>query len=254
MVQMGPACGSGSERQVSGSQYAYSGLQPGTRYYWRVRTKNACGVYGSYSACRSFTTATNLLSKAIGPTMLLFDNKEVTIRWTPPVDCTAVTFHVYRAEKGLDRIRLSGDIVRTGVEGEGTYEFKDHGVDVSRTYCYWVEAISSLGESEMKEIGEVTISGVIPARMVLHQNRPNPFNPSTVIEFELPSCEHVRLCIYDASGKAIRALLDSDMSSGSHHVTWDGLNDNGEPVASGTYVCHLSTMEEARTTKITLMR
>ena len=61
-VQIGTTCGSGSEYDVTSSQYPYSGLQGGTTYYWRVRTKNACGNYGSYSGCFSFTTDAGPLS------------------------------------------------------------------------------------------------------------------------------------------------------------------------------------------------
>ncbi|MBM3287900.1 MAG: hypothetical protein FJY88_11200, partial [Candidatus Eisenbacteria bacterium] len=71
-VQLGTSCGSGAEVEVGSSQYAYSALTAGTTYHWRVKTKDACGQYGSYSSCFSFTTlpaplgAPTLLSPADG--------------------------------------------------------------------------------------------------------------------------------------------------------------------------------------------
>ena len=56
-VQIGTSCGSGTEYDVTSSQFPYSGLQAGTTYYWRVKTKDSCNAYGSYSNCFSFTTA-----------------------------------------------------------------------------------------------------------------------------------------------------------------------------------------------------
>ena len=55
-VRIGTSCGTGPEYDVVASEYAYSGLSLGTPYYWSVKTKNACGGYGSYSDCFSFTT------------------------------------------------------------------------------------------------------------------------------------------------------------------------------------------------------
>lgn len=55
--QIGTTCGSGLEADVTASECSYSGLLPGTTYYWRVKTKDACGTPGDYSECFSFTTA-----------------------------------------------------------------------------------------------------------------------------------------------------------------------------------------------------
>ncbi len=55
-VQLGTSCGVGDEDVVSTSQFAYDGLQPSETYYWRVAARNACGTYGNYSGCFSFST------------------------------------------------------------------------------------------------------------------------------------------------------------------------------------------------------
>ena len=61
-VQIGTSCGSGGTYQVTSSSYDYSGLSAGTTYYWRVRTRNACNNWGSWSGCWSFTTAPGVLA------------------------------------------------------------------------------------------------------------------------------------------------------------------------------------------------
>lgn len=69
----------------------------------------------------------------------------------------------------------------------------------------------------------------------LLQNYPNPFNPSTAIRYDLSSPAHVTLDIYDASGRKIKTLVNRNQSVGRQQVTWYGLSEEGESVASGIY-------------------
>ncbi len=61
----------------------------------------------------------------------------------------------------------------------------------------------------------------------LEQNRPNPFNPSTVFSFDLKYADDVRLTVYDAEGCLVRTLVDGNVSAGRHEIGWDGRNDDG---------------------------
>lgn len=80
----------------------------------------------------------------------------------------------------------------------------------------------------------------------LHLNYPNPFNPSTVIEFSIPRAGAVRLHIYDIRGKRIRTFEKSSQQAGRQHFEWDGRNDEGEIVASGVYIYSLTFEEHVR--------
>jgi hypothetical protein len=75
----------------------------------------------------------------------------------------------------------------------------------------------------------------LPKAYSLAQNFPNPFNPSTRIQFALPSKGHVSLKIYNVAGQLVRTLQDGVMDAGSHELTWDGSNNLGKSVASGVY-------------------
>jgi len=77
-------------------------------------------------------------------------------------------------------------------------------------------------------------------RIVLHQNQPNPFNPSTEIRFELFGAERVEAVIYASSGRRVATLLDGDLTAGRHSLTWDGTNDGGAPMPSGLYICRIA--------------
>jgi agmatine deiminase len=73
----------------------------------------------------------------------------------------------------------------------------------------------------------------------LHQNYPNPFNPHTTFRFELRSPDHVELVVLDLRGRLVRRLLDGERAAGVHEIPWDGKDDAGRPLPSGTYLYRL---------------
>jgi len=73
----------------------------------------------------------------------------------------------------------------------------------------------------------------------LTANYPNPFNPETVIEFDLKEEAWVTLAIYNIQGQKIKQLLDQKILSGNHQIVWQGDNTVGKNVGSGTYLCQL---------------
>jgi hypothetical protein len=94
----------------------------------------------------------------------------------------------------------------------------------------------------------------IPQVSVLYGNYPNPFNPRTRIAFALPTSEHVRLSIYDTTGRLVRTLADRSFGAGPHELPWDGTNDAGEPVGSGIYFYRLEAGARSHDDKMVLMK
>ncbi|MAT39164.1 MAG: hypothetical protein CL946_06135 [Ectothiorhodospiraceae bacterium] len=90
--------------------------------------------------------------------------------------------------------------------------------------------------------------------IVLEQNYPNPFNPSTTIRFHLIAGNRVSLKVYDSMGRMIRTLLGRSFPAGTHSVQWDGRNDAGDPVASGTYIYRLESGSTVQSNAMTLIR
>ncbi len=74
-----------------------------------------------------------------------------------------------------------------------------------------------------------------PANIKLDQNRPNPFQTKTNIDFEIPSVGHVTVRIYNEAGQAIRTLVDKEMTTGTYSIPWEGKDTNGLRVPSGAY-------------------
>jgi hypothetical protein len=73
------------------------------------------------------------------------------------------------------------------------------------------------------------------SKLHLRPNYPNPIGPSTRIDFSLAAAGHALVQVYDAEGRLVRVLLDEELTPGDHSVVWDGRNDAGRSVASGTY-------------------
>ncbi|MBN1996829.1 T9SS type A sorting domain-containing protein, partial [candidate division KSB1 bacterium] len=88
----------------------------------------------------------------------------------------------------------------------------------------------------------------------LYQNYPNPFNAATTIFFDLRYSAQVQLSITDVLGRNVKKLLDTEISSGRHKITWDATNENNEPVAAGVYWCRMQTEDYAEQKKLVLLK
>lgn len=92
----------------------------------------------------------------------------------------------------------------------------------------------------------------------LEQNVPNPFNPRTVLAFELPADgipgADVSLQIFDARGRLVRTWHPGILPPGRHERAWDGRDEAGRPVAAGTYFYRLARAGFVQTRPMTLVR
>jgi hypothetical protein len=102
-------------------------------------------------------------------------------------------------------------------------------------------------------LGVTTVE--LPAGFRLHQNSPNPFNPRTTITFEAPPVRgEVDLAVYDVSGRRVATLHSGGCPPGVHSVVWDGRDDLGNRVASGTYFVRMDAPDHTSTRKIILLK
>lgn len=79
---------------------------------------------------------------------------------------------------------------------------------------------------------------------------PNPFNPSTTIEYDLPEQSEVSLIIYNIAGREVQTLISGSQSAGSHQVSWDGTKGDGQQVAGGMYFARLQAGEHSSVVKM----
>jgi hypothetical protein len=96
--------------------------------------------------------------------------------------------------------------------------------------------------------------GITPRDFTLWQNFPNPFNPETVIQYELTKFAYVKLEIHNVAGQKIRTLVDRFRSPGLFTTIWDGRADNGERVPSGVYIYNLRVGSSQKGMKMLVLR
>jgi flagellar hook assembly protein FlgD len=94
----------------------------------------------------------------------------------------------------------------------------------------------------------------VPSDFRLGQSRPNPFNPSTTIDYDLPASVTVTLRIYDLLGREIRTLVNELQIAGFHQVVWDGRDQRGNRVGSGVYLYTMTAGAFVETRKMTLLK
>ena len=91
-------------------------------------------------------------------------------------------------------------------------------------------------------------------RTRMEQNKPNPFNPATAIDFEVWQSGHIEITVYDSAGRLVRRLLDQFEAAGEHTVWWDGRDDHGLQLSSGLYFYQLRAASERTTRKMVLLK
>lgn len=94
----------------------------------------------------------------------------------------------------------------------------------------------------------------IPSEYALHENFPNPFNPTTAIRYDLPEKARVRLTVYDMLGRQVKALVNDEISAGFHTITWDGTNQQGIQAGTGVYLYRLETKNFHDSGKMILLK
>jgi len=94
----------------------------------------------------------------------------------------------------------------------------------------------------------------VPLEFALHDNYPNPFNPTTTLRFDLPEVSDITLIIYNMLGQKVRTFDYQNTSAGYHSVTWDATNDLGQQVGAGVYLYQLQTKNFVKTRKMVLLK
>lgn len=85
-------------------------------------------------------------------------------------------------------------------------------------------------------------------------NHPNPFNPTTRIEYNLPRDGRLEIRVFDLRGQLVTTLVDEERPAGPGHVMWNGSDSRGAPVGSGVYFYEARTAGEVRVEKMTLLK
>ena len=94
----------------------------------------------------------------------------------------------------------------------------------------------------------------VPVEFALHENYPNPFNPTTTLRFDLPEVSNLTLTIYNMLGQKVRTFNMQSTPAGYHSLKWNATNGYGDPVGAGVYLYQLQTKDFVKTRKMVLLK
>ena len=94
----------------------------------------------------------------------------------------------------------------------------------------------------------------IPNSFALHDNYPNPFNPKTQIRFNLPQRNNVNITIYNMLGQKVKVFSMINTPAGTHSITWNAANQNGQPLSAGVYLYQMISKDFVQTRKMVLLK
>jgi hypothetical protein len=115
----------------------------------------------------------------------------------------------------------------------------------------WVDDISLCRVDTLSTAAETM---PVAQGITLYQNVPNPFNPTTRIDFELEKGGWVDLKVYDVAGRLVAKLFQGHLGEGAHKVTWNGKTSNGTTAAAGVYLYVLRTETGMASRRMVLLR
>ncbi|PKK84046.1 MAG: hypothetical protein CVT49_05310 [candidate division Zixibacteria bacterium HGW-Zixibacteria-1] len=110
------------------------------------------------------------------------------------------------------------------------------------------------GMSRIVDEFETPGNGILPNNFALYPNRPNPFNPRTVIAYDVPVATHVTIEVFNILGQSITTLVDEEKAPGRYEVIWNGHDAGGSRVASGIYLYNMRAGDFVESKKMMLMK
>jgi len=98
------------------------------------------------------------------------------------------------------------------------------------------------------------LPGQLPKEYALFKNYPNPFNPQTVLSYQLPHEDAVNISVYNLLGQKVKTLVDREHIAGSYKLVWDGRDNSGNKVPSGIYIYKMEAKGFSATKKMLLLK
>jgi len=174
---------------------------------------------------------------------------DIKIEWTLSEAGEEIDFVILRASEPS---MTFSEVSSTGLSRDGlSYSFIDKDCEPATTYLYRVDVLENGERRILFETGPITTPAM---ELILDQNIPNPFNPSTTISYYVPERCSVVLEVYSISGALIKRLYDGDRSKGLYTVVWHGSDEKGRQMGSGVYFYRLKTGKEVLSRKMILLR
>ena len=175
---------------------------------------------------------------------------KVRLNWNTATEINNYGFEIERAKTLTSSLLVWEKIGFVNGSGNSnspkSYTFIDDNVS-SEKYSYRLKQIDNDGQFEYSSPVQIDLSSL--STFSLHQNYPNPSNPSTTIQFSLPAALNVKIIIFNLLGQEIRTLVNETKEAGIHEIIFDAQNLN-----SGVYIYKIEAGSYIQTRKMTLIK
>lgn len=186
------------------------------------------------------------------------------LTWVTHSESGLAGYNVFRnnQDEQATAIQVNNKIIPAYNEAtSATYTFTDSETEINTTYYYWLESNDFDGSSAMFGPVKIKIGHdndspeiVIPNKTLLKSVYPNPFNPSTRVNFYLEKPEDVRISVYNVKGQLINIVSEDSFAQGFHNIVWNGKDLSGNDCASGIYFFRMETKNDSQMVKGILMK
>ena len=231
----------------------------GNQHAGAISADGSNGMFAAWTDGRSGTEkAYNHRVDATGniPTATLLYNynaetrgTDVRIDWTLSEIDEGVEFLIFRTDGPMKEfVEIPAvDLIEDGL----LFTFVDRNCEPGGTYYYQIVYVYGTESRILFETGPITTPATA---LALHQNRPNPFNPNTVIGYYVPEHCRVLLEVFDVTGRRVNVLVNETQAKGSYSVDWNGRETHGTASASGVYFYRLTAGKMTLSRKMILLR
>lgn len=213
--------------------YKLYGLSRGTNYVWRVEALNAGGT-SYYTSNFTFTTvpAVPAVPTPVSPASAAVGVGRLTrFVWNSSVNATKYRLQIATdnafATVVKDTTVLDTTVVlSTPLAANTDYYWRVRAENFGGASAYSTARLFTTGTAT----GVQELAGAIPKEFALYQNFPNPFNPSTMIRYDVPTAAYVTVTVFDMLGRTVATLVDGIQEPRSYQVDW-----NATGMSSGMY-------------------
>ena len=244
---------------ASTNELLWDSLTDDQTYWWRVKAFDTHGNGTFSNQTRHFITyycelppAFTLLEPADS---LQLPFEEVNFCWQSahdPDPGDTVTYTLYLALNDTSYSYEMGADTCLAIDAD-TLNFTEGSV-----VEWWVEARTTCPDSTIECASRFHFyppsavpgnDALLPTEFALHQNWPNPFNPTTMIRYDVKQTGLVSVTVFDILGREVAVLIQGTVQAGSYTVTW-----NASKLPSGVYFCQMQTLDFMQTRKLVLVK
>ena len=189
---------------------------------------------------------------------------EIQLNWTTQSEINNLGFEVYRSDReDGNYLLLAGFLTEPALQGAGNsnvandYTYEDESIAEETNYWYQLADVDFQGIRTFHSPISVESGNLLPEKYALLPNFPNPFNPTTNIQYEIPAGienGRIKLVIYNSLGMKVKTLKSGKSEPGIHNLEWDGRNEQGFRLASGIYFLQMEAQNFRQVRKMILLR